>query len=83
MSEEEVHRHFEMEIDFNELLARTIERAYALRGAELVEDKPHTETLRRLSLVITHLEMAALWKCEQDAAAHLGEGALLDWLRGI
>ena len=60
--------------DLRELLARTLEAAY-----EEQKENPG----REISLVVTKLEEAALWICERDAEQHLGQNALLDWLRGI
>lgn len=60
-----------------ELLAQSIERARARRDEADERDRV------QLSVFVTRLEEAALWLCEHRARAHLGENALLDWLREV
>lgn len=59
-----------------EKIAQAIEEARDLRD-QADPDK------RELALVVTKLEEAGLWLCESRAREHLGDNALLDWLREI
>lgn len=61
-----------------EYLARAIEEAKKERNPRSV----HPEQ-RSLSLAVTNMEQAGLWLCEYRAQCHLGEDALLDWLREV
>lgn len=60
-----------------EKIAQAIEEARELRDQADPQDK------RELALVVTNLEQAGLWLCEARAREHLGDNALLDWLREI
>lgn len=61
----------------------------ALLAAGIVEarrmrDHPHArDSVRQLSLIVTKLEEAALWYCEQRARDHVGSDALVDWLTEV
>lgn len=60
-----------------EAIAQAIEQATTLRDDPDVGDK------RELALVVTNLEQAGLWLCQWRAREHLGDQALLDWLREV
>lgn len=64
-------------VTLSEKIAQAIEQARELRDQADPEDK------RELALVVTNLEQAGLWLCESRAREHLGDNALLDWLREI
>lgn len=65
------------DLSLEELIARAIEAARTKRDEADPQDK------RELALVVTHLETSALWLCQYKALGHLGDDALLDWLREI